>query len=251
MNDKDTILNSIFFPRSAYKDKDEKDHLIPVEESINIGTRFFLNDKNFPNILFFHGNAELSQEYDDIAEYYKSCKCNFIVADYRGYGLSSGLPNKNNLHSDANKIFNYVQNFLKDNNYNEKIIIMGRSLGSASACEIISNNEDSIDGCIIESGFGTELPLMNMFGIQASDIGYKPEDGFENLRKLISYSKPILIIHADRDDIIPIDEAKEMYNKVGSNKKDLWIIEGANHNNILMHTQINYFQRIKSFIDTI
>ena len=68
MNDKDTILNSIFFPRSAYKDKDEKDHLISVEESINIGTRFFLNDKNFPNILFFHGNAELSQEYDDIAK---------------------------------------------------------------------------------------------------------------------------------------------------------------------------------------
>ena len=27
---------------------------------------------------------------------------------------------------------------------------MGRSLGSASACEIISNNEDSIDGCIID-----------------------------------------------------------------------------------------------------
>ena len=131
MNDKDIILNSIFFPRPSFKDKDEKDHLVDVEKGIMVGARFFLNDKNFPNILFFHGNAELSQEYDDIAEYYRSYECNFIVADYRGYGLSSGYPNKDNLHSDSNVIFNYVKKFLKENKYNGKIIVMGRSLGSA------------------------------------------------------------------------------------------------------------------------
>ena len=128
---------------------------------------------------------------------------------------------------------------------------MGRSLGSASACEIISNHEKNIDGCIIESGFGTELPLMRILGITSSNIEYTPKDGFENLRKLISYAKPILIIHADRDDIIPIDEARIMYKEVGSEKKELWVIEGANHNNIMMHTQINYFKKIKSFIDNI
>ena len=251
MNNKEIILNSIFFPRLSLKDRDEKDHLVDVEQGVVVGTRFFLNNKSFPNIIFFHGNAELSQEYDDIAEYYNSYGCNFIVADYRGYGLSSGSPSKDNLHSDSNKIFNYIKKFLKENNYNGKIIVMGRSLGSASACEIISNNEDGIDGCIIESGFGTELPLMKMLGITASDIGYESQDGFENLKKLTSYSKPIFIIHANRDDIIPINEAREMYNKVGSDKKNLWIIEEANHNNILMHAQNDYFQRIKSFIDTI
>ena len=128
---------------------------------------------------------------------------------------------------------------------------MGRSLGRASACEIISNHEKKIDGCIIESGFGTELPLMRILALSPSDVEYNPKDGFENLRKLVSYSKPILIIHADRDDIIPIDEARIMHKEVGSEKKELWVIEGANHNNILMHTQINYFKKIKSFIDSI
>ena len=251
MNNKEDLLNSIFFPRPSCKDKDDKDHLVSVDENIEVGVRFFLNDKNFPNILFFHGNAELSQEYDDIAEYYNSNGCNFIVSDYRGYGLSTGIPSKENLHTDSNKIFNYTQEFLEKNNYNGKMIIMGRSLGSASACEIISNNESKIHGCIIESGFGTEIPLIKILGLASSDIGYNSEDGFENLKKLISYSKPILIIHADRDDIIPINEAKTIYKEVGSNQKELWIIEGANHNNILMHEQINYFKRIKSFIDNI
>ena len=251
MNDREELLNSIFFPRPSFKDKDDKDHLVDVQEGIEVGIRFFLNDKSFPNILFFHGNAELSQEYDDIAEYYNSNECNFIVADYRGYGLSSGSPSKDNLHPDSNKIFSYVRKFLEENNYNGKMIVMGRSLGSASACEIISNHEKEIDGCIIESGFGTELPLMRILALSPSDVEYNPKDGFENLRKLVSYSKPILIIHADLDDIIPVDEARTMYKEVGSEKKELWVIEGANHNNILMHTQINYFKKIKSFIDNI
>ena len=40
---------------------------------------FFLQNKNFPTILFFHGNAELAQEYDDIATYYNRFDLNFIV----------------------------------------------------------------------------------------------------------------------------------------------------------------------------
>ena len=111
MNDREILLNSIFFPRPSLKEKDEKDHLVDVESGIQVGVRFFLNDKSFPNILFFHGNAELSQEYDDIAACYSSHSCNFIVADYRGYGLSLGSPSKDNLHLDSNKIFIYVVSF--------------------------------------------------------------------------------------------------------------------------------------------
>ena len=77
------------------------------------------------------------------------------------------------------------------------------------------------------------------------------EDGFGNLKKLSSYSKPILIIHADNDDIIPINEAKMMYDKVKSTNKTLWIIPNANHNNILIHAKISYFEKIKVFIDNL
>ena len=45
MNDREILLNSIFFPRPSYKEKDEKDHLIEVEDDIHVATRFFLKDK--------------------------------------------------------------------------------------------------------------------------------------------------------------------------------------------------------------
>ena len=251
MNDREILLNSIFFPRPSYKGKDEKDHLIEVENDIHVATRFFLKDKNYPTILFFHGNAELSHEYDDIACYYHEHQLNFIVADYRGYGLSSGSPTKDNLHSDSNRVFLYVKSFLDANGYNHKRVIMGRSLGSASACEIISNHESDIDGCVIESGFATEVPLLRILDLEADDVDYNPAHGFDNLRKLTNYRGPLLIIHAQIDDIIPLEEAMLMHRDSLSKNKDIWVIKNADHNNILMHTQQKYFKKIKMFIDSI
>ena len=121
MNEKEELLNAIFFPRCSFKDKDERDHLVEVEDNINVGVRFFISEKTYPTILFFHGNAELSQEYDEIAKLFNKNGCNFIVSDYRGYGLSNGKPTKDNLHLDANIIFTYVLNYLKTNGYSYKI----------------------------------------------------------------------------------------------------------------------------------
>ena len=69
---KNKIINSIFFPRKSHLPKDDLDHLVEVESSIFVGVRFFLKDSSFDNVLFFHGNAELSQEYDEIANHQPS-----------------------------------------------------------------------------------------------------------------------------------------------------------------------------------
>ena len=114
--------------------------LVHVGDGETIGARFFLSNRDFPTIIFFHGNAELAQEYDDIANYYNRFNINFIVVDYQGYGLSTGTPTKENLHQDANTAFIYIKEYLEKNKYEGKIVIMGRSLGSASAFEIINNH---------------------------------------------------------------------------------------------------------------
>ena len=58
---------------------DEKDHIVSTFDGEKVGIRLFLKDKNLPTILFFHGNAELAQEYDDLAEFYNKFEMNFIL----------------------------------------------------------------------------------------------------------------------------------------------------------------------------
>ena len=67
---KNNLINSLFFPRKSEIQPDEKDHIVSVEQGVSVGVRFFTKNKNSPNILYFHGNAELAQEYDDLASYY-------------------------------------------------------------------------------------------------------------------------------------------------------------------------------------
>ena len=247
MNNLD-LINSIFFPRPSNIPKDDNDHLIDVGNNINVGVRFFLYNKSYPSILFFHGNGEIARDYDEIAEYYNRLGINLIVADYQGYGLSNGKPTKNNLHNDANIIFKYVNDYLFNNKYIGKRFIMGRSLGSASAFEIATKFYDLIDGCIIESGFATEYPLLQLMQIDPKSIGFKLEDGFMNLSKIMAYKGPLLIIHADMDDIIPFSQADLIYIKSTSTEKDMYKVTGANHNNILSIAREEYFKRIKKFI---
>ena len=76
MIDKKELISSIFYPRKSNIKEDSKDELISVDTDVKVGVRYFLKDKEFPNILFFHGNGELAQEYNDIANYYNRYNIN-------------------------------------------------------------------------------------------------------------------------------------------------------------------------------
>ena len=248
---KKDLVNSIFFPRNSNIEKDSNDVLIKVDKNVEVGVRLFLKDVKFPTIIFFHGNGEIAQEYEEIGQIYNDYKLNFIVCDYRGYGLSNGTPSKENLHSDSIKIFNYLSDYLLNKNYKNKLIIMGRSLGSCSAFEIVSKYSDIISGCIIESGFVTEYPLLHLMGMDPEEISFDLTDGFMNLSKVKKFKGPLLIIHADLDDIVPLSQAELMLIESGSQNKELFKVNGANHNNIMMVARMEYFNRIYRFIEQV
>ena len=247
---KETLINSIFYPREHHS-KDEKDVFITNNENTTISARFFISDKSYPTILLFHGNAEIAQDYDDIATYYNQHGINLIVSDYQGYGLSEGSPTKDNLHNDALAIFDFAKEYMHKNNHTNKLIPMGRSLGSASVAHIMENRLDTLDGCVIESGFATEYPLLTLMNINPDEISFKLSDGFDNLRKFKLYNKPLFVIHADLDDIVPMSQADMIMIETKASSKELFKVNGANHNNILMYARDEYFTKIKSFIDSL
>ena len=54
---------------------------------------------------------------------------------------------------DCHFIFSYLTEWRNENNFTGPMIVMGRSLGSASALELVDNYKEKIDGIILESGF--------------------------------------------------------------------------------------------------
>ncbi len=243
------FLNSfLFHPRESGQPITDKDILIDVDDDVKIGSRFHLSNASEPTIIFFHGNGEIVPEYDDIATLYNKRNINFIPADYRGYGYSSGVPNPENILRDSRTVFTYIKNELEQKNYAGPVFIMGRSLGSTCALEIASNFEDEIDGLIIESGFATEYPFFQLMGISPESIGFEEKHGFQNRTKAQKYSGPLLVMHAEQDHIVPFKEGELLFEESPSIKKRFKSFPNADHNNILFLYSQEFFFAVEEFL---
>lgn len=103
-------------------------------------------------ILMFHGNAGNIGHRVPIAKILEeNAGCNVFMAEYRGYGLATGVPNEQGLMIDAQAAFDYVRQHkeLKDT----KIIVYGQSLGGAVSIQLVAKNQESVIGLILENTF--------------------------------------------------------------------------------------------------
>jgi len=253
--DRPEILMFLFHPRSEWGELQAggaaEDMLIEVERNVQIGARLHPAGKADPVIVFFHGNGEIVADYDDIGLLYTGMDINFLAADYRGYGRSTGRPTITAMMRDAHVIFDYVRERLKERGYTGRLIVMGRSLGSASALELAANYRDAVDGLIIESGFAYARPLLMLLGINMEAMGIREEDGFRNSDKIAGFSKPTLIIHGEHDQLLPLSEGKALYEASPAQDKRLLVIKGATHNDIFLRGMKEYLEAVKELAEKI
>ena len=232
-------------PDAASGDMSTVDILIPVAKDVTIGARFHMSHPSGGNILFFHGNGEIVADYDDLGPIYNRMGINFLAVDYRGYGRSSGTPTVSAMMQDCHRILDFVRGWLQEHNFNGPLILMGRSLGSASVLELAAAHGASINGLIVESGFADAAALLKLLGIDPEALGFKEEKGFGNIDKIRKFDKPTLIIHAEFDHIIPFSDGKALYKACPSSDKSFLKIAGANHNDIFMRGLNQYLSAIK------
>ncbi len=249
--DRPEILMYLFYPRCSQNRTIEPGVFapinIPVDDGIVIGGRFFIAEENAPTILFFHGNGEIVEDYDDLGVLYKRTGLNFFPVDYRGYGDSTGRPTVSAMMNDCHTIYDFYKTHKKNNGLTGPLLVMGRSLGSASAIELASSYPDEIDGLIIESGFARALPLLRLLGIDVDGLGLSGDGTFDNDMKIVNYTNPTLIIHAEYDNIIPYHEAEILYEKSPSTIKELVQIQGADHNTIFIKDLNLYINSVVGF----
>jgi len=246
------VLTFLFHPRKDFSPTpgSKGEIIIPVDDNVSIGARLFFADTKVPTILFFHGNGEIVSDYDELGPIYIKMGINFLPVDYRGYGKSTGTPTVSTMMSDCHVIFKYINKWLGDHSFTGPFIIMGRSLGSASALELASSYGDNIDALIIESGFANIIPLLKLLGINTEGLGIT-DDGFSNIEKIIKFRKPTLIIHAEFDHIIPFSEGMDLFEASSAPDKTFQKIPDANHNTIFAYGIEKYTMAIKTLSDKI
>ena len=253
--DRPEILNVIFHPRKeniSPLPPSCMDVEIPLSSRATVlGCRFHVHDKEAATIIYFHGNGETVEDYDQIGPLYAEAGLNFFIATYRGYGWSTGEPSVSTLFSDCREIYDFLKNYLQENGFSGPLFVMGRSLGSASALELAHAEPEAFKGLIIESGFAHTLPLIKKMGIDISEDEIREEECFNNIDKIRDITIPTMIYHGARDELIPVAEAEKLQAESGAKNKQFQMIPGADHNSLLTIAGRLYFQTIKEFTDKI
>lgn len=223
----------------------------PVEEEIAVGGMLFVATPSAPVVCLFHGNGEIAADYETIAPFYRDIGLSLCVVDYRGYGSSEGQPSASALLADAVACWRRLPTVLSEKGLAPTaIFVMGRSLGSAAALEIVDatrDQEDAPAGLIIESGFAYTFALIERIGFLQLADAFESRDGFGNLDKIARCRLPTLIIHGERDWIIPFSDAQALFEASPSPAKTLLPIPGAGHNDLMLVGQRSYFEAIAEF----
>jgi alpha-beta hydrolase superfamily lysophospholipase len=246
--DRPEVSQFIFYPRRDPLPRDETTLCpVAVENHVSVVCRFYPAPKGMATILYFHGNGETAGDYDLVSSLYTVLGINLFVADYRGYGLSTGEPTISHILHDAHPIFERLKALLREGGYPEVIFVMGRSLGSAPAIEVAFRSQDALQGLIVESGFSDAFRLLSYIGLPV-EVPPQQTEGFPNGYKIRSIRIPTLLIHAEEDHLIPLREAEELLQVSAADEKRLVVIPRADHNDLMMVGRERYFKEIEGFV---
>lgn len=193
-------------------------------------------------LIYFHGNAgNITHRIPDLLSLH-GLGLNVLGVGYRGYGKSNGKPSEQGIYSDGDAAVKYARHEL---GFKEsQIILLGRSIGSTVATHTAQYRK--IAGLILVTPLtsGREFARSQGFG----PLSFLAGDSFDNLSKIIHIQCQLLIIHGTKDEVIPLEMGKNLFQQARVKKH--WVqIQGANHNNLSRFPDKKYWKAIKAFVD--
>lgn len=166
--------------------------------------RVFSGQPDKPHIIYYPAEYESHETLAMLADGMGEYGFNLISLDYRGLGRSDGEPSFKELPSDAKCFYLGVKEWMKHEDREGKLVIMGRSVGCAAALMSAEEYEDDILCMVLESAFDKTADFLAGRGISrdvVSEVAPKGEDPFANRERISKIKKPVIFIHSPRDQV--------------------------------------------------
>jgi len=105
----------------------------------------------------------------------------------------------------------------------------------------------ALKGLIVESGFASQRSQLARLGVSRLFKDPKEVIGFGNEIKIKEIRIPTLIMHGERDDVIPVGEGRTLLALSGAHEKKSLFVAGAGHNDLLERGLDRYMETVASF----
>jgi uncharacterized protein len=177
-----------------------------------------------PVFLYFHGNGASLRWRVDRFRTLIADGSGLVALSYRGYGGSSGRPTEEGLVNDALAAYAFARARYQP----ARIVLWGESLGSGVAVALAA--EHPVGHVVLES------PFTSAADVGAGHYWFVPvrllmKDQFRSDLRIGKVTAPVLVLHGDRDGVVPIALGERLYDLINAPKRFVRF-PGAGHDGL-------------------
>ena len=174
-----------------------------------------------PVVLYFHGNGGSLRLRVDRFQKIVAAGFGLVALSYRGYGGSTGTPSEAGLIADARAAYEFAAA------RHGRIAVWGESLGTGVAVALAA--EKPVTHVILDAPYSSTVDV-------AADlywflpVRWLMRDQFRSDERIRQVTAPVLILHGEADDIIPIRYSEKLFALIPGEKRLLRFPEGYHVN---------------------
>ena len=192
-------------------------------------------------VLYFHGNAGNAAGRAPKIEIMRTEGHGVFYMNNRGYGGSGGRPSEKANVSDAIAAHDYLTGLGIPAS---EIILYGESLGSGQAVKLAAARPAK--AIIIEA------PLTSTVEVGSRTYWFLPlrylmTDQYRNEDNIVKVKIPLLVLHGERDAVIPADMGRRVY-KAANEPKAIALFPNGEHSNLF---DVGAWERALAFLKDI
>ena len=178
------------------------------------------------HLLLCHGNAGNVGDRVLHAALLTAAGFDVLLFDYRGYGRSSGRPSEDGTYRDARAALTcLLERPAVDP---RRVVYLGESLGGAVAVDLALERPPA--GLVLLSAF-TGVRALGRLHYPFVPPGLVP-DAYPTLRRIRELRAPLLVLHGDRDEIVPLSQGRALFEAAPGSKR-MHVFPGLGHNDLV------------------
>jgi uncharacterized protein len=163
-------------------------------------------DGGGPLLVYAHGNGELIDHWIEAFEPARERGAAALLVEYPGYGRSRGSPSERSIQAAMAAAYDFATQ--QRGFAGRPVVGWGRSVGGGAVCALARKRE--LAALVLESTFTSVTQMALVHGLPAAFAPVLVRDPFDNLGLVSRFAGPVLVLHGERDEMIPPEHARTL-----------------------------------------
>lgn len=194
-------------------------------------------------VVVLHGNAGAAAHRGHYVAALQPLGLQVVLAEYPGYGGRAGKPGEAAFAADALETTRMARQ-----RFGGPLYLWGESLGAAVIAAAMAEDPGAADGLALITPWD-RLENAARVHFPGFLVRWALRDTYDSLTQLKRYQRPVAVLLAGRDRIVPAPMGFNLYRSLHTPKK-LWVFPDVGHNDWPASPTARWWRQVIEFLET-